>query len=263
MEVVREQPLVVCVSGMSRCGTSLTARLLNLCGVYLGPDDALLRGFGSNPEGHWENRPMMAMNERLLGRLGGSWRVPPPLPPGWERSQVPEIAYRTARRLIEQNFDGYEVWGWKDPRNSLTLPFWRQLVPSLRHVICLRNPLDVAASLERRNGMPGYEAFALWLAYFRAALANTEGDARIVVAYEAYFDDWRAQVDRLARFLGLDPSVGGLPDVSSAINDGLRHHRTPPAETFESGRVPVEVASTYTELSRLAADEVASGASGA
>ena len=32
------------------------------------------------------------------------------------------------------------VWGWKDPRTCLTLPFWQDVIGSIRYVICIRNP---------------------------------------------------------------------------------------------------------------------------
>ena len=30
------------------------------------------------------------------------------------------------------------MWGWKDQRNSLTLPFWEDLLPGLKTVIVVR-----------------------------------------------------------------------------------------------------------------------------
>jgi hypothetical protein len=41
------------------------------------------------------------------------------------------------------------LWGWKDPATCLTLAFWQTLLPHMRYVICIRNPLDVAISMER------------------------------------------------------------------------------------------------------------------
>ena len=46
---------------------------------------------------------------------------------------------------------GYDHWGWKDPRNSLTLPFWKELLPNLKVVVCVRNPIEVIASLRRAS----------------------------------------------------------------------------------------------------------------
>jgi hypothetical protein len=42
------------------------------------------------------------------------------------------------------------AWGWKDPRNSLTLPYWLRLFPQARLLQVRRNPEAIARSLMRR-----------------------------------------------------------------------------------------------------------------
>src|SRR5690606_34730922 len=42
--------------------------------------------------------------------------------------------------------------GWKDPRNTFTLPVWRQVFPNLRVIHIVRHGVDAAASLARRHG---------------------------------------------------------------------------------------------------------------
>src|SRR5215467_9657005 len=81
---------IVCVLGMHRSGTSAAARLMNLLGVYLGDEAHLMGSHPENPKGYWEYRPILALNEEILGRLGGTWDEPPSLPPGWEAA--PEFA---------------------------------------------------------------------------------------------------------------------------------------------------------------------------
>lgn len=243
---------VVCVMGMSRSGTSLTTRILNLCGLYLGPEEELLGRLPSNLDGHWENRPILRFNEWLLRSLGGNWKTPPEMPPGWELAAGLMAERHAARGFLERTFAGHPLWGWKDPRNCLTLPFWQHLVSEMRYVICLRNPIDVAASLERREGGEVGAAFELWLAYANAALANTEGRPRIVIAYEDYFDDWRAAVARLLRFaFGESPPAGAdvLDRIRDTVKADLRHHATPVEAVLTDPRVPSDVASLYLRLS--------------
>jgi hypothetical protein len=260
----------VCVLGMSRAGTSLTARVLNLLGVYLGPEEELLGGElrqipahdrgkarAANPDGFWEHYRLMRINEAILHRFGGSWREPPELPPGWEGSERLAEERERAADLLEQTFGDRPLWGWKDPRNSLTLPFWQWLIPDLRHVICLRNPVDVAASLERREeGLAAAQAFQLWQVYLTAALAHTEGRPRVLVAYEEYFDDWRVPVARLAAAAGVRPPAEGSAAserIERTIKAGLRHHRTPAADVLEDSRLPEDVRATYIDASRAIA----------
>ncbi len=260
MEEAQDRGVAVCVLGMSRSGTSLTTRILNLAGVYLGPEEGLLWHLPSNPAGHWESVAMLRFNEWLLRKLGGSWRDPPSMPPGWERSEVLAGERCAARGFLAQTFGGHELWGWKDPRNSLTLPFWQRLLPEVRYVVCLRNPIDVAASLDRREGFPAARAYELWLAYVDAALAGTAAGPRLVVAYEDYFEDWRAQAARLARFIDRSPPAPGSAldrSIEAAIEQGLRHHRTPAEAVLDAERIPAAVASTYMQARRLAAEPVA------
>jgi hypothetical protein len=69
---------IVCILGMHRSGTSLVSRALNVLGVYLGPEEQLMRPSTDNPAGHWESRPIKEINDEILSILGGSWQEPPP-----------------------------------------------------------------------------------------------------------------------------------------------------------------------------------------
>jgi hypothetical protein len=42
-------------------------------------------------------------------------------------------------------------WGWKDPRNTITLPLWLNIFPRARVLHVLRNGLDVAISIHERE----------------------------------------------------------------------------------------------------------------
>lgn len=270
-------PTVVCVLGMSRSGTSLTARMLGLAGAHLGPAEELLgkdlhqldregprvlaRAREANPEGFFEHYRMVRLNERILRSLGGSWRDPPRLEPGWEAAESLVEAQVEARALIDESFAGHGTWAWKDPRNSLTLPFWQRLLPDMRYVVCLRNPIDVAASLARRDGIEPDDAFALWLTYVASALMATAGRRRLLVSYERYFDDGVGTAKRLAAFAGLDPpAAGGDAELAmrKAIDERLWRNRTPPAAVMADPGLPADVASLHlcTELLCASAPEL-------
>lgn len=251
----------VCVLGMSRSGTSLTARVLNLAGVYLGSPEELLssdlrelperdreRARAANAGGFWEHYRLMRLNERILKAFGGNWREPPELSPGWEDS--PELASlrEEANALLESSFSGHELWGWKDPRNSLTLPFWQRLLPEMRYVICLRNPIDVAASLRCRDGLSPEQAFDLWLIYVASALVNTSGSPRLLVPYESHFEDPQRLADRLARFVGREGAFDATEArrrQAEAIDERLWRHRTSLEDLVSDPRLPREVLSLH------------------
>lgn len=234
----------ICVLGSSRSGTSLTTRLLGLAGVYLGPDDELLgeelsqlagegdevlaKASDSNPGGHWEHYRLMRLNERILQSMGGSWRDPPPLPAGWEAGAELDGFREEARVLLAGSFSGRALWGWKDPRSSLTLPFWRKMLPEMRCVICLRHPLEVAESLRERDSISIDAGVTLWTRYLASALVNTAGCPRLLVRYEDYFRDPAAVVARLTRWIGGESATRRNEELESsvpAIDAGLWRHR--------------------------------------
>jgi hypothetical protein len=135
--------MVVCICGMHRSGTSMVSNTLSRCGIYLGPEDVLKRAGADNELGFWENDAFVAINDDLLRQVFGGWDAPPVWFNGWENEPHLESLRERARQLIDQHRDR-PIWGWKDPRSSLTLPFWKRLIPDLKVVICLRNPLEVA-----------------------------------------------------------------------------------------------------------------------
>lgn len=259
-DTTEERPIVICVLGMSRSGTSLTTRVLSLMGVYLGPEEQLLqkelrqlagegeavvaRAREANPEGFWEHYSIMRLNERILRALGGSWRDPPPMPPGWEHSEQVAPMLDEARTLLADSFEGHDLWGWKDPRNSLTLPFWQRLIPSMRYVICSRNPMDVAASLERRDGMSIEQGLELWRVYVTSALAATAGRPRLLVPYESFFADREGTAARLARFAGRPEAFDDSERkhrLAEAVDERLWRNRTP----VSADALPDEITPVY------------------
>jgi GT2 family glycosyltransferase len=215
--------MVVCILGMHRSGTSMVTKLLHQCGLYLGPESELIPASPYNPDGHWEHRAFEAVNDEILGRLGGGWDHPPPLPADWAADRRLDPTRDKARKLLAQ-FDGREPWGWKDPRTSLTFPFWQELLTDLKVVVCLRNPVEVAQSLSRRGFSSHALGLDLWKTYTKQILATTAPDYRIVTHYGAYFADPVAELRRVLGFLGLHPSEAVLASSAQGTKADLRHH---------------------------------------
>lgn len=217
----------VAILGMHRSGTSMVARLLNLCGLALGDEAAMVPASDDNRRGHWEHRDLMRLNARVLAEFGGAAEDPPVLPPGWAERPELQPLRAEAHQVVRDLFGERDDWGWKDPRTALTLPFWRPVVGALRCVICIRNPLDSAASLATRNSISPRKALALWQYYTESALLNTQPHERIVVFFEDFFADYRAALAPLLAFLGLPPlEPGSARDAAAAehVDADLKHH---------------------------------------
>ena len=143
----------------------MLTRLLHVCGLYLGPKDELMPAQADNPDGFWEHLGFVALNDELLGQLGGAWDLPPKRDENFADARLDPL--RMKARLLIERFDSTGFWGWKDPRNSLTLPFWQDLLPGMKMLIMVRNPLEVAHSMKERNGTSYSFGLRLWEIYNR------------------------------------------------------------------------------------------------
>ena len=216
---------IVCIAGMHRSGTSMVTRLLNLCGVYLGNASDLLPPDPDNLEGYWENGQFMSLNDEILSALGGGWDYPPVVYDLWEQSKrFSDIQDRALKTI--QSFSDQEHWGWKDPRNSLTLPFWRELIPSMKVVICLRNPYEVVNSLIKRNYFSPALGFNLWLEYNQRILTHIEPKNRIITHYDSYFQDPYSELVRILKFLEMNVPEEQIRESINTVSIPLRHNRS-------------------------------------
>lgn len=222
----------ICVTGMGRSGTSLTTALIGLLGVYLGPEERMLApAEHDNARGYWEQREIYEINEEVLGAFGGTWESPPDLLSGWQESPDLDVPRERARLLLAEMFySAGKRWAWKDPRASLTMPFWQALIGEMDYVICVRNPADVARSIAAREShdLDFDGSLEIWRRYMKAAIDNTRGSRRLIVNYEDYFSDPDRQICRLAEFIcgpGVPPPDDAYERIERFIEPGLWHNR--------------------------------------
>src|SRR5213082_1067700 len=197
----------------------MLTRLLHACGLYLGSESALMPPQADNPEGFWEHLGFVALNDELLNELGGAWDLPPKPNENFKHPRLDPL--RMKARLLIEEFASTSAWGWKDPRNSLTLPFWQGLLPKLKTVIIVRNPLEVAYSMRERNGTSYSFGLRLWEIYNRRVIEAVDEKDRLVTHYDSFFRDAESELRRIVRFVG-------LPDTevckAAALVSGRRRH---------------------------------------
>ncbi|HET9375364.1 MAG TPA: glycosyltransferase, partial [Chthoniobacterales bacterium] len=238
-----ESQTAVCIAGAHRSGTSMLTRLLHACGLYLGPKNELMPPQADNPDGFWEHLGFVALNDELLSQLGGAWDLPPMPDQNFGDPRLGRL--RMKARLVIDRFDSAGVWGWKDPRNSLTLPFWQDLLPGLKTIIVVRNPLEVAQSMQKRNGTSYSFGLRLWEIYNRRVLETTEGQERLVTHYDLFFEDADSELTQIARFAGLRPSQ--VHSAAELVKHGRRHTRFTIEQLIDAG-VAAEVIDLYRAL---------------
>lgn len=212
--------------------------LLRKAGVYMGEEvDFMQARKGENGEGFWEHFGFYALNEHLLLHLGAGWDMPD-LPAGWAARSDLEPFREEALQLIqrmESSMNGNATWGWKDPRNSITVQFWESVLPGLRVVVCVRNPLEVAASLQQRNNLSFAASCRLWLEYYRNILDSVPGQNRLVILYERFLADPETEIKRLAARLGLKDGNDPGPAMRRLVNPLLHHQKASFDDLLASG----------------------------
>ena len=150
-----------------------------------------------------ESVSLTSLSDEILRRLGGSWDDPPPLPdPHSQTSEPPELLapLRRAAATFEESFCAPAgPVCWTDPRTALVLPQWRRILEGVRPlsaVLCVREPLAAARSLDRATGLGLPVGLALWERYTRRAVEGLAGlPAFVSVFADALGDPERWQAD--------------------------------------------------------------------
>jgi hypothetical protein len=240
----------VLVLGMHRSGTSALARVLNLMGVELGSD--LLPAAADNEAGFWEHRQIQFIHDRIYESLHLDWTNVSPLPVDWWKQPEIETYRQQLREVLKGDFGSHALWGVKDPRICAMMPLWRPLLEELnvrpRCVLICRNPFEVAASLAKRDGLSTERVFLLWMRSIIDAERGTRGLPRSVTTFERLLADWRGEISRIERSLGLHfpNDVDAVAEgVSQFIRPSLRHHQMTDAQLLVQQEIPAEVRRLY------------------
>jgi hypothetical protein len=216
---------------MHRSGTSATAGLLIGLGLAGPRTDDLVPADDTNQRGHWESQGVVLCNSHILVAQGGTGYAPPCVAVGWENDPAMGPARAEAARWFESAFRGRALV-LKDPRLCLTLPLWRSALPvRLGAILVLRDPMEVAGSLQARDGLPITLTLAMWERYLRSAAVALEGLPTLVLEYAAMLDDPVKSTTTIADFLAdLGVKTTEPPDRAAAhLDPALRHYRQAPA----------------------------------
>lgn len=134
------------VLGMHRSATSLVAGALRNFGVDMGKE--LLGGKNSKISPHFEDMDFLRLNEQILRAAGGSWDNPP------SEKKILSLKEKFASEIKSLIENKTGLWGWKDPRTTLTIKLYLPYLKNPHFICCFREPLEVAKSLYRRQKMP-------------------------------------------------------------------------------------------------------------
>lgn len=214
---------------MHRSGTSCLAGCLEDLGLHLGEVNTHAP---HNLKGNRENTRLWPVHDAVLARVGAAWDKPLSEPVAWTRDEI------AALRAVLADYDGLpRPWGFKDPRATLLLDGWFEVLPDLKLVGAFRHPLAVAGSLSARNGFEPPKSFGLWSRY-NAAMLRWSDRLEAVIDYDAA--DYEARVRAVAARLGLD-STAPMPFRAAELT-----HQT------AAGEVPSDLLPLWTRLQEAA-----------
>lgn len=207
MKFVNQLLRPVIIIGMHRSGSSMLSRILNRSGIFMG----LFQ------EHNAEALRFLKINQLLLKEHGGSWLEPVQVRSSQQVFASNNLLYREHFKLgIESEWYRRWLynycWGWKDPRNTFTLPFWLERFPQARVLHIHRDGRQVAMSLFRRNQREGEVndvrlndplfGFALWECYMEQIdRLRKSGVQFIDIEYEALTDATSSTVRKIERHL--------------------------------------------------------------
>jgi len=217
------------ILGMHRSGTSLIAQSCTKVGISPGPESGLLSAQADNPEGFYENRNLVEINEQMLLDSGGSWYCPPvdsSLEPGSVLNKQLELKNSLDLATGGQFF-------LKDPRLCITWPHWLPLLDAPTVLFVYRSPLAVARSLQRRNGFPLQLGLLIWEVYTRNALRALEDYDALAFSYDRLADGKQRLSDLFQKLA--DWGFVCEPAHADAIySPELRHFQSAPSDEADS-----------------------------
>lgn len=148
----------VIIIGMSRSGTSMLTRMLDDLGLFVG----------SRVTDNHEAVFFRDLNDWLLTQCSGGLENPGAikylLGDDEARALYGDFIKFSMKTPHAVSFLGLSKyfrygtparldipWGWKDPRNTFTLPFWLDIFPEAKVIHIYRHPLDIISSLRTRR----------------------------------------------------------------------------------------------------------------
>ena len=247
--------IAILVAGMHRSGTSALTRMLNGLGCDLPA--TLMEADAYNAKGYWESTEVVALNEAVLASAGSAWDDWEPFNPDWHASPVAEGFRSRARAVIESEFGDSPLFVFKDPRVCRLLDFWIDALADCgvdaRIALPIRNPLEVAASLEARDAIDPSVGLLLWLRHVLDAEHASRGHPRAFVRFDALLDNWQPMADAMGEAFGMAwpkrSTIAGIEIESGLVPTG-RHHVRDDASLPSSAEVSRWVSETFAIVDR-------------
>ena len=156
MKQISRSPIII--TGMHRSGTSMLTRMLEEMGLFMG----------TQKDENNEAKFFLYINEWLFRECNAAWDNPHHIKQFLNDKESRSYSIDYIRFLMKSPYiilflglnkflryrtvENLDIsWGWKDPRNTYTLPVWLDIFPNAKVIHIYRHGVDVAQSLKTRN----------------------------------------------------------------------------------------------------------------
>jgi hypothetical protein len=222
MENKGEQYMYI-ITGMHRSGTSLIARLFFEAGADMGDPGTFYRPDRWNPEGYYEQPDIHAINMPLINGPWGKFAY-------FRLPSTRTILKRAEKRAeqIRRTAEAYKGKVIKETRYCLTLPAWLKYGAEVSKIlICLRDPIQVARSIQKRNFAPLRHSYYMWYLHNKRILHHAGNIPIWIVYYNNALDEdtYSQEVGKALCFFGFDLNMTDLAELrKKAVRTHMNHN---------------------------------------
>lgn len=248
----------ILVLGMHRSGTSALTGVIRSRGAAL--PNTLASPNNWNPRGYFESPRFFAALDEMLASARSSWDDWHRLDPQWFDSTAAKGHREQVKALFAEEFGERPLIVVKDPRICRFVPFITSILAELDFdstaILPLRNPLEVAYSLRRRDTFALSKSMTLWLRHVLDAEYGSRALPRYFMPYEGLLTNWRYHMERAARQMHLawpDCSKETDANIDEFLALDLRHERASVSELRSNAEVSPWICETYRILGEIAA----------
>lgn len=239
----------IVVLGMHRSGTSALTGTLNLLNIDLGSE--LMKANFANEKGFFENSYLMRFNDKLLRKVGSSWNDIF-FDYDLKKDLITEDDLNELKNIFIQEFNKSTLFAIKDPRICYLFPVYEKVLKDLnidiKVLLPYRYPIEVAQSLEKRNGFSIERGVALWLNHFLYAEYYSRSYKRCFLKFDNLISSTEESINIIDRYLDTslkERYLSSKEQIENFLEAGLKHNN------IDSFTLPIGIRSVLQEFLKL------------
>jgi hypothetical protein len=212
-----------------------------------------------NQAGFWESKDLEKIHDEMLSAAGSSWDDWSAFSSDWIGSDVARGFKERLLQFLRDDFGSSKLFVIKDPRICRFIPLWLEILKNFgaktRIVIPVRNPLEVAASLNQRNGLSPEKSYLMWLRHMLDAEHETRSLPRAIVHYDSLVKNSQKTVQTIldrAKLSFVGRSNRATLEIDRFVSISHRHHMRDENDLRISNDVIEWVHQAYSLFSRMA-----------